>query len=498
MHCEKNLNTVKKHLKSFEQLIKKENKMKRYLFAAALACTFGVSYAQKAELAEAQKALDKKDYASALSYVGKADAIIKQNESSVPAEQKAQAMYIKGIVALAQAGNNTEAAADAIKQLAEVVKFESAKDYSARNNETKKNETFASQADLDKAMISGKYSKPKVADRVATYTPAIKQALNTAGADLYQKAVDAFNAKKYEDAAKLFDVTYLAQEQYAPKADTALYNNAAISMLQAHKYDEAAEYYKKLIDMGYTGIETVYEATDVLSGKRQIYPSKKDLDTQVKLKLATDPTTRVEPSKEPEIYLTFIQILFQQEKWADVVEYARKARAKFPQDKNYLMIEGQVYYDNKQFDKYLELLKEGEKLYPEDADIQYNMGYIYSELKDKDNAKLHYEKALEKDPKYANAYINLASMVLDKEQQINEEIDKLPYTLNAAQKKQYDQLRAQKDEIYKEAVKVLERGYQNVPDNTVIVQTLRNLYNNLGDEANAKKFSDLTKSLLGE
>lgn len=43
--------------------------MKRYLFAAALACTFGVSYAQKAELAEAQKALDKKDYASALSYV---------------------------------------------------------------------------------------------------------------------------------------------------------------------------------------------------------------------------------------------------------------------------------------------------------------------------------------------------------------------------------------------------------------------------------------------
>lgn len=85
--------------------------MKRYLFAAALACTFGVSYAQKAELAEAQKALDKKDYASALSYVGKADAIIKQNESSVPAEQKAQAMYIKGIVALAQAGDNTEAAA---------------------------------------------------------------------------------------------------------------------------------------------------------------------------------------------------------------------------------------------------------------------------------------------------------------------------------------------------------------------------------------------------
>ena len=64
------------------------------------------------------------------------------------------------------------------------------------------------------------------------------------------------------------------------------------------------------------------------------------------------------------------------------------------------------------------MLKEGEKLYPEDADIQYNMGYIYSELKDKDNADTHYQKALEKDPKYANAYINLASIVLDKEQQI--------------------------------------------------------------------------------
>lgn len=49
-------------------------------------------------------------------------------------------------------------------------------------------------------------------------------------------------------------------------------------------------------------------------------------------------------------------------------------------------------------------------------------------------------KPCEVDPKYVNAYVNLASTMLNGEQRINEEIDKLPLSLNAEQKKQYDEL----------------------------------------------------------
>ena len=108
----------------------------------------------------------------------------------------------------------------------------------------------------------------------------------------------------------------------------------------------------------------------------------------------------------------------------------------------------------------------------------------------------HYTKAIEIDPKYANAYINYASALLDDEARINEEIDKLPFTLNAAQKKQYDALIEQKKEMYKKVAEVLEKGYKEVPDNVSIVRILKNVYAGLGDDANMKKYEAVEKSLM--
>ncbi|MDD4820579.1 MAG: tetratricopeptide repeat protein [Flavobacteriales bacterium] len=477
--------------------------MKRYLLTAALALTISLSYAQKAELTEAQKAFDKKDYQSALANAEKADAIIKQNPTAVPSAMVAQAMYLKGASSLELAGENVSAVANAVKQLSEVVAYEKGKDYSARNISTKKVENFPSQEALDEAMISGGYDKQKIVDRVGTYSPSVTAKLSKLSNDLYKKAIECYNAGQYANAASYFDATFDAQAQCTSRPDTSVYNNSAACMLQLKDYAKAAQYYKKLISMGYTGIETIYEATNVLSGKRQTYASKKDRDAEVKLKVAVDPSERTEPNKQPEIYTTLMQILFQEGKDAkpvnfdEFLKYAKEAVAKYPETKEFILMEGQAYYELKDTATFLATLQKAESIFPTDAMIQYNMGYIYSEKNDKENALAHYKKAIELDPKYADAYINIASVYLEENEAVNKEISDMPFSLNKEQKKRYDELLAKSDAIVKKAIAIMEKGFEANPDNTYMAKNLENLYGRLGDKANEKKYADIFAKLTG-
>ena len=101
------------------------------------------------------------------------------------------------------------------------------------------------------------------------------------------------------------------------------------------------------------------------------------------------------------------------------------------------------------------------------------------------------------DPKYVNAYVNLASTMLNGEQRINEEIDKLPLSLNAEQKKQYDELVAQKKALYKEVVDLLEGAHKVLPDELNIVRILRSVYTALDDQENIKKYEALEQQMMG-
>ena len=470
--------------------------MKRLLITSALMCLVASAYAQKAELDAAQKALDKKDFQTALSQAQKGQEILSRDESAKP-DQVAKAMYIVGISKLELAGDNIPQIKEALDQLNALADYEKGQNYSARNNETKKTAYFDSQKALDDAVASGKYSKPKVSNRQPVYTPLMVTAVGESGNNYYQQSISAFNSRDFKKAAGLFELTYDAQKVFAPKADTALLNNAAISLLQARDFDGVKEYYERLLDMGYTGIETTYEAVDALTGERRVYGSKEDMDAQVKLKLASDPQVKVETDKQPEMYLTLIQLLYQDEEYDKALEYCKKALAKYPDDKDIFLLEGQIQYQKGDMDKFLENLLAAEKVFPGDAEIQYNIGFIYGEKKDNDKSIEYYKKAIAVDPKYVNAYINMASTMLESEQKINDEIDKLPFSMNAAQKKQYDELVAQKKKLYKDVADLLEGAHKEVPDNLNIVRILRNVYAGMDDQANFEKYEALEKEIMG-
>ena len=458
-------------------------------------CTLASAYAQKAELDAAQKAFDKKDYQTAFTQAQKAQSLLKADEASKP-DQIAKAMYLVGMSKLELAGEDIPQIKQALEELNALAAYEKGKLYSARNEQTKKTAYFASQQELDAAVASGKYSKPKVADRTAIYTPQMVTRVGEHGNGFYQEGINAFNSREYAKAAGLFELTYEAQKVFAPRADTALLNNAAISLLQARDFAGVKAFYERLIDMDYTGIETVYEATDALTGERRVFGSKKEMDAQVKLKLASDPSETVEPNKQPDIYLTLIQLYYQDEEYEKALECCRKALAKYPDNKDIFLLEGQIYYQQENMDKFLENLLAAEKVFSDDAEIQYNLGFVYGEKQDNAKSMEHYRKAIALDPKYVNAYINLASVMLEEDQQILAEIDKLPFSLNAAQKKQYDELLARKNELYKEVAALMETAHKEVPDNLNIVRVLRNVYAGLDDQANIEKYEALEKEMM--
>ena len=68
-------------------------------------CMVTFTYAQKAELDAAQKALDKKDYNTALSQAQKGESILK-SDGDANSDLVAKAMYIIGMAKLNLAGDN--------------------------------------------------------------------------------------------------------------------------------------------------------------------------------------------------------------------------------------------------------------------------------------------------------------------------------------------------------------------------------------------------------
>ena len=95
-----------------------------------------------------------------------------------------------------------------------------------------------------------------------------------------------------------------------------------------------------------------------------------------------------------------------------------------------------------------------------------------------DRAKSYYNKALELDPAYSYAQINIASIILQGEGAIVEEMNNLG--TSAADNRRYDELKEVRRGMYREALPYLEGAAQGVPDNVEVLRTLMNLYSQLG------------------
>ena len=126
-------------------------------------------------------------------------------------------------------------------------------------------------------------------------------------------------------------------------------------------------------------------------------------------------------------------------------------------------------------EQFLNSLLENIKNNPNDASNYYNVGTVYMEKNEDAKAIEYFEKAIQKDPKYKNAYNNLALVKVKKEK---EYVDIINANLgNSSKEKQnYKEYTEKRKNLYIEIIPLLEKAFELDRTDYNAAKTLRQAY----------------------
>jgi len=398
--------------------------MKKQLIIALAFSISAFSFAQKKELKTAEKAIKNNNYAEAKAAINQAEGLI----SAMDEKSKSKFYYLKGQALYANGKG--------------------------------------SMGDIDSAIES-------LGNVKGAYSSEIKQLKQTMSNGVLTTGNSAYEKKDYSKASKYFEKAFRITE-----VDTIFLYYAAATAVNEKEYDRALVLYEELKGLGYTGIEKQYFATDKESGK-EVVLDKGTRDLYVKAKSHIKPGERLTDSKKPEIVKNIALIYVSKGDNEKALGAMKEARAESPDDINLVLSEANVHHKMGNTDKFKNLLQQATEMDPTNPELQYNLGVIAAESKHPEEAKGHYEKAIELDSNYINAYINMSALVLGEEEALIEEMNGLG--TSKADDKRYDELREERQNVYRKAIPYLTKALEIDTKSISAAQTLMNIYSVLGE-----------------
>ncbi|MXO05748.1 tetratricopeptide repeat protein [Flavobacterium sp. HBTb2-11-1] len=415
-------------------------KSKYVILASALLISVA-TFAQKDQIKNAEKALKGGDAQGALAQLKDAESLIANAKDT----EQAQYYFVQGNAFLELANKKVEesknllAAADSYKKL----------------------------IDVEKASGKQKYS-----------TQAAASITNIKGL-LINSAIADTQANKHADGAKKL---YEAYE--LDKKDTINLYYAASTAVNSQDFDLALPMYEELKKLNFSGKGTLYLAVNKANGNEDNFANAKDRDVAIKLGTHEKPKTEAIPSKRGEIYKNLALILVQKGRTEDAKKAIADARKANPEDSSLILTEANLYLETKDYDMYKKLVGEALQKDPNNADLVFNLGVISAGAKNNADAEKYYLKAIEINPDYTNAYLNLAALKLEAEKPIIDEMNKLG--TSAKDMKRYDVLKAQREAVFKGVIPYLKKANELDPKNEDVSKTLLGVYNALEMTAEAK------------
>ena len=411
--------------------------MKKQLITV-LAIMIGLSaYAQKDELKSTDKALKNGDLVAAKSSVDKAEGLIANADNKI----KANFYFLKAKTYYDIAKKNPSLDANAFdiaaKSLQDLIAFEKQ---------------------------TGK----------AKYTEEAQPLLTTLIGDVSNKGIKQYKEKDYSNAKVTLYKTYALS-----KKDTAFLEYAATAAYLDKDFDLSLKHFNKLKELGYTGIATTYTATNIESGKTESFGSKSQMDLLVKAGQYKEPKVDVSESKSASVVKNIAWILVEKGEVENAMSAVQEARKIDPKDINMLLTEANLLLKLDKKNEFAALMKEAILQDPKNAMLHFNVGVINQEQGNMEEAKDYYNNAIELDPNYADAYINLGAIILDRDKVLVEEMNN-----NLSNFKKYDAIKAKQLELYKEVLPYYEKAYtlkkeESKEDDIDIVRTLMSMYENL-------------------
>jgi len=420
--------------------------MKKHVILAGVLLLTAISFGQKKEIKKAEKQIKSGEFTEAMASLDAAEALLSNGDD----ELKTQFYLVKSDALIESAGTDT--------------------------NKLK----LASEA-----LAKAKEMNPtgKMASRIKEHYDAIKSKLEDgAGKD--------YKAKRYKMAAEKFYTAYTVSP-----VDTLYLFNAALSSKIAEDYDTAAPYYQKLADLGYTGSEKQYVATDKATGSVEPFASKAQRDLMVKAGTHTNPAENTSDSKREIILLSLAQISMEKGDDVKAIELINEVRATNPTDITLIQVEADIVYKQGNIERYNELMQEMIAVDPNNPDLYNNLGVASAKLGLKEKAIEYYKKSIALKPDNTGAQINIAVLILGGEAELNEKMNALG-TSNADYAK-YDEYKEQKNDLYRQAVPYLESALNSGTDNIEVVRTLKGIYSQLGEDEKFKAMKSRLQEMEG-
>ncbi|CAM4208208.1 tetratricopeptide repeat protein [Gillisia limnaea] len=403
--------------------------MKTNILSLALSFLSVVAIAQKKEIRDAGKAVEKGSFAEAKTLLNQAEPLLSEANDSY----KEDYYLFKG-KAYVGTGENTS-----IEDL-----------------------MIAAEA-FKKAREMGNES---AAEGLATVTNS-----------LVQGAINDQNNQAFSKAADKLYTGYQLNNQ-----DTLYLYYAASNEVSAGNYEKALKYYEELKDLGFTGIETQYVAINKETGEEEAM-NKTQRDLMVKTGEYIKPEDRITEPKTGEIAKNIALIYIQQGEDDKAIAAIDAAKAANPGDISLLQSEADMYYRMGDKAKYKELMEGIIESDPNNPTLYYNLGVTSFEIGDIDTAISYYKKALELDPELADARLNIAAAILSREGSIVEEMNSLG--MSKADTQKYDELSEKRSQIYIDALPYLEKVIENDSSNIEAMRTAMNIYYQIGEDAKA-------------
>ncbi|WP_055446124.1 tetratricopeptide repeat protein [Lacinutrix mariniflava] len=296
--------------------------------------------------------------------------------------------------------------------------------------------------------------------------------------ELLVKANGFYTEGKYKEASSLFSMLY----KLVPEDQEYLYY-AAVSSIQAQDYDTALAHYIMLKDNGYTGVTKEYFAINKESGEEEII-DQRTRDLYIKAKTHISPGERMTESKAAEITNKIALIYINQDKNELALEAIKEARVNDPSNTDLILTEANVHLKLGNTEDYGKLIKQVIENDPKNKDLLYNLGVISAKSGNAVDAKKYYQTVLEIDPSYINALKNISALILEEESAIVKQMNGL--SNSASDNIKYDELKAKRINVYKEAVPYLENVLKVDSSDIDFAKTLANIYSAINETEKAK------------
>ena len=421
--------------------------MKKIILSLIVFCLFQLSYSQKKELKTIEKQIKSEEYENALNTINSIKSLVDSSDDKI----KARYYYLKGMARYQNGNGSFE------NKLLSIDDF----------NEVKEIELSGSKI----------------------YTIKVDDIFTELFNSFVNDSRSALDNKNYQKSYKNLEAAYNVS-----KKDTLYLYNAALVATEAKDYKVALDFYEELINLKYSGVSMNYYAVEKESGKEQVFQDEKSRNFSVDV-IGTHEAPRDEMAESVEIDIlrSMAAIYKTQEEYDKSIIYLDLAKKIDENDINLILLESNVRWEMGEVDEYQKLISKALEIEPDNVDLVFNLGVVNADKGNFDDAIGYYNKAIEIDPNYTKAYLNAAALILEKEGPMIEEMNSLG--MSTADYNRYDELKIERENLYKSAIPYLEEVYNLENDNLNAARTLKNIFSALGDTDSENKYKVIVAEL---